>query len=96
MYYIYDKYIEESADLCINISFGELSQRSNNASLHDIQLNENIETINENDDLVKLYKVYDEGFTEIWRLLQTDSFLRFKSYVFLILKCLHSNSNEYK
>eukprot|EP01084_Bolivina_argentea_P125962 223106_1 len=87
--YIYDKYVEESADLCINISFGirkgiyryfaEYTQRSNNASLHDIQLNENMETLNPNDDLVKLYTVYDEGFTEIWRLLQTDSFLRFKT-----------------
>eukprot|EP01084_Bolivina_argentea_P125963 223107_1 len=87
--HLYDKYIEESSDLCINISFGirkgiyryfaEYTQRSNNASLHDIQLNENMETLNPNDDLVKLYTVYDEGFTEIWRLLQTDSFLRFKT-----------------
>ncbi len=77
--YIYDKYIDENADLCIYRYFADITQQSNNASVHEIEFNEDL--IDENHELVKLYKVYDQAFTEIWRLLQTDSFLRFKSYV---------------
>ena len=92
--HLYDKYVEENADLCINISFEirktiyryfqELSQQQNNASFHDIKVR--IETgksgeiqFDDNNAMVRMYKIYDEAFTEVWRLIQTDSFVRFRS-----------------
>ena len=85
--HLYDKYVDDNADLCINISFlnrkniyryfQDISMEQNNVSLHEIELN--LDDSNQmNNKLIRLYHIFDEAFTEIWRLIQTDSFMRFK------------------
>eukprot|EP01084_Bolivina_argentea_P057600 105234_1 len=83
--HLYDKYIEGSADLCINIShqnrksiYGYFKQLSSKQTMEDEEKGDGSSSLT-SDSMCILFKVFDDAFTEIWRLIQTDSFIRFKS-----------------
>eukprot|EP01084_Bolivina_argentea_P058354 106580_1 len=79
--YLYEKYIDSSADLCINIcsknrrfiykTFKELA-----SELHDES--QRLTTELQPPILNILYTLFDNALIEIWRLLKTDPFIRFK------------------
>mmetsp|Transcript_74125 Transcript_74125/g.118080 ORF Transcript_74125/g.118080 Transcript_74125/m.118080 type:complete len:574 (-) Transcript_74125:210-1931(-) len=88
---LYDKYVDESADLCINISFEcrraiyryfqHLSQVHHDISTKDkddAEQASNHEVVyDEHNPLVNVYRVFDDAFVEIWSLIKGDSFRRF-------------------
>ena len=72
--YLYDKYIEESADLFINISH----ETRKNIYRYFQKLH------HANPSPMALYSIFDDAFIEIWGLIEGDSFNRFRGcFVYL-------------
>eukprot|EP01083_Nonionella_stella_P013862 39007_1 len=70
--YIYDKYIEESADLCINISYE--CRKDIYRFFQELHVSQQ-----KHDDVRCLYELFDNAFRETWHLIATDSYFRFRT-----------------
>eukprot|EP01084_Bolivina_argentea_P087521 158083_1 len=77
--YLYDKYIESSADLCINISSPNRREIYRTFKDLAVTLSEEHSRECEQDIIITLYKLFDNAYIGIWHLIQTDAFIRFKS-----------------
>eukprot|EP01084_Bolivina_argentea_P144143 252982_1 len=71
--YLYDKYIDDCADLMINIS----SENRRNIYRDFQQILQTEDVLNIDNNI--LYIIFDQAFNEIWNLIANDSFFRFRT-----------------
>eukprot|EP01084_Bolivina_argentea_P270425 459824_1 len=79
--HLYDKYIEQSTDLCVNISSSNRREIYRNFKYLSQQLTGSTNNMKESQQeiVIILYKLFDNAYSEIWKLIQNDTFIRFKS-----------------
>eukprot|EP01083_Nonionella_stella_P000333 958_1 len=75
---LYDKYIEENADLCINISY--LNRNTIYREFQSLaQINmDHLNATTQTAHFEALYEIFDGAFSEIWRLINMDSYARYR------------------
>eukprot|EP01083_Nonionella_stella_P000332 957_1 len=77
--HLYDKYIDESADLCINISYRNRNQIYRDfQSLAQINLDHR-DLTTQTAHLGVMFGLFDGAFSEIWHLMEMDSFGRYRA-----------------
>eukprot|EP01083_Nonionella_stella_P162460 533385_1 len=77
--HLYDKYVDESADLCINISYINRNQIYRDFQSLAKNNMDHRDGTTQTAHLEAMFALFDGAFSEIWRLIAMDSYRRYRA-----------------